>query len=301
MYHLSKELSGVVLPADTFGSHLKDGRTIDEVMEERNFEAAGGVLAEIWSQLVIDDHPVRSEYEAIRPTDDITQFSVTPSYKSRHLIQTQYMTVALKCEDKSCCLPPKTMIGKFFPDRRVPTLIPLKQTSFGPQALPVTQDVVKEELSFLDVFQRLAMESFLLPEDLKMKFNNKVPYDVYFPSLQKKVDQRICKSCGKYFSLKLSMIEHRQVCKKKRTQNHDEGPAKKRSHSCPTLISAREAVQDEFYEDEEEEENLEGSFEDDLEVTALRPVISVPAPGGVETIMNLKEWLKSPYQLISEL
>ena len=81
MYHLSKELSGVVLPADTFGSHLKDGRTIDEVMEERNFEAAGGVLAEIWSQLVIDDHPVRSEYVAIRPTDDITQFSVTPSYK----------------------------------------------------------------------------------------------------------------------------------------------------------------------------------------------------------------------------
>ena len=48
MYHLSKELSGIVLPADTFGSHLKDGQTIDDELDQRNFEAAGEVLAEVW-------------------------------------------------------------------------------------------------------------------------------------------------------------------------------------------------------------------------------------------------------------
>ena len=70
------------------------------------------------------------------------------------------------------------------------------------------------------------------------------------------------------------------------------------------MISAVEVVPDEFceeLEEEEEEENLEDSVEDDLEVNGLRPVISVPASGGVETIVNLREWLKSPYQLISEL
>ena len=90
MYHLSKELSGIVLPADTFGSHLKDGQTIDDELEQRNFEAAGEVLAEVWSNLVIDDHPVKAEYVAMKPTKDITRYTVTASFKSRQLITTQY-------------------------------------------------------------------------------------------------------------------------------------------------------------------------------------------------------------------
>ena len=52
---------------------------------------------------------------------------------------------------------------------------------------------------------------------------------------------------------------------------------------------------------EEEDQNLEDSIEAVLEVNAVRSVISVPAAGGIETIVNLKEWLKSPYQLISDL
>ena len=54
-------------------------------------------------------------------------------------------------------------------------------------------------------------------------------------------------------------------------------------------------------DDEEEDQNLEDSIEAILEVNAVRSVISVPAAGGIETIVNLKEWLKSPYQLISDL
>ena len=303
MYHLSKELSGIVLPADTFGTHLKDGTTIDEDLEEQNFEAAGEVLAEVWSRLVIDDHPVTSEYVAMKPLADLTGFTVSAAYKSRHLIQTQYMTVALKCEDRSCCKPPKTIISNFFPGRRVPTLIPFKHTQSGPVALPLTADVATEELNFLDVFQRLALESTLLPPDLKTKYNMMVPYDVYFPTLQQKVEQRVCKTCGKYFALKLSLKEHKQVCSSKRSRSDDGFRAQKRIR-IPNIVAALE-VEDEFFEGEEEEEeekqNLEDSIEAALEVNALRPVISVPTSGGIETIVNLKEWLKSPYQLISDL
>ena len=164
MYHLSKELAGIVLPADTYGTHLKDGKTVDEVLEEKNFKAAGEVLAEVWSNLIIDDHPVTSEYVEEKPSELITNFSATPAFKSRHLIQTQYMTIALKCDDPMCCSPPKTIIHNFFPGRRVPALIPFKLTGSGPKALPLSPDVTKEALSFLDVFQRLAMEDILMPE-----------------------------------------------------------------------------------------------------------------------------------------
>ena len=64
-------------------------------------------------------------------------------------------------------------------------------------------------------------------------------------------------------------------------------------------------VLDEFLAEAEDEErrqeNLEDSVDDVLEQQSMRPLISVPAAGGIETIVNLKEWLKLPYQLISEL
>ena len=51
-------LAGLVLPADTFGSHLHNGETIDEELEKKNFEAAGRVLAEIWDKMEIDGKPL---------------------------------------------------------------------------------------------------------------------------------------------------------------------------------------------------------------------------------------------------
>ena len=48
MVPLSHDLSGVILPYDTYGSHLDgNGNTIDVELEKRNFCAAGEVLKEI--------------------------------------------------------------------------------------------------------------------------------------------------------------------------------------------------------------------------------------------------------------
>ena len=130
---------GVVLPADTYGSHLHNGETIDDNLEKANFEAAGATLAEIWNGLVIDGKALVSEYISEEVDQETKDFQVTSLYKSRHLIQTQYMTVVLKCDDRSCCSSFKTAIGRFFPGRRIPPLIPVKFTSFGPVALELGQ------------------------------------------------------------------------------------------------------------------------------------------------------------------
>ena len=58
MAPLSKELSGVLLPHDKFGSHLdSQNRTIDEELETKNFQFAGESLAEIWSEMIYDKFP----------------------------------------------------------------------------------------------------------------------------------------------------------------------------------------------------------------------------------------------------
>ena len=52
---LSKELSGIVLPHDSFGTHLNEnGKTIDNVKELENLKKAGELLSEISSEITID-------------------------------------------------------------------------------------------------------------------------------------------------------------------------------------------------------------------------------------------------------
>ena len=63
MAPFSKTLAGVLLPHDTFSTHLdSQRRTTDVELEKQNFKAAGKLLAEIWNDLVLDKFPVVSEY-----------------------------------------------------------------------------------------------------------------------------------------------------------------------------------------------------------------------------------------------
>lgn len=63
MAPLSRELAGLVLPHDAFGSHLNSrNETVDQNLEKRNFEKAGGVLADVWKAVNIDGFSVEAEY-----------------------------------------------------------------------------------------------------------------------------------------------------------------------------------------------------------------------------------------------
>ena len=149
--------------------------------------------------------PLIAEYVPEGVDDETKGFQVSATFKSRHLIQTQYMTIVLKCDDPLCCSPFKTDIDRFFPGRRVSPLIPIKFSTSGPVALDLEPNVHQKKLNFLDVFSRLVMEKQLLPANLKTKYNRKVPYNVYFPTLQEKVEDRTCRLCGQYFSVKISL------------------------------------------------------------------------------------------------
>ena len=62
MVKFSKELSGVVLPHDNFGSHLNaKGKTINKELE-KNFGYVGEILGKIWSSMIIDGHAFLAEF-----------------------------------------------------------------------------------------------------------------------------------------------------------------------------------------------------------------------------------------------
>ncbi|CAB3979549.1 Hypothetical predicted protein [Paramuricea clavata] len=59
MAPLSHDLAGVVLPHDTYGTHLSArNETVDKELEVKNFAKAGETLAEIWGKTVIDGYDI---------------------------------------------------------------------------------------------------------------------------------------------------------------------------------------------------------------------------------------------------
>ena len=126
---LSKNTSGAILPFDTYRTHLDaSNKTIDMELEIKNFKAAGEILAEIWSESIIDGHPVNAAY--INPQECSIDTTESERWKRVHVQQSQYILKIVKCNDPSCCKFCTNYIT-YFPERFLPPIVPLKSTVDG--------------------------------------------------------------------------------------------------------------------------------------------------------------------------
>ena len=129
MAPLTKDTSGVILQFDAFGPHLDaSNKTIDMELEKKNFKAAGEILAEIWSESIINGHPIKARY--VDPQErsiDTTEIEV---WKNVHVQQSQYMLQIVKCTDQRCCKF-RTNYLTYVPERFLPPPVPLKCTVDG--------------------------------------------------------------------------------------------------------------------------------------------------------------------------
>ena len=311
MYPLSKALTGVVLPYETFGSHLDgQGKTVDTELEEKNFKAAGKILADIWDGMEVDGHRVTAKYIDDPAKDETKVYKTTNLFKSTHVLETQYFTVILKCDDRSCCQPFKTKVDIFFPNRRIPALIPFKYSQTGPVALQLEKDVSKEIIEFHDVFARIVLESTLAPQFLLEKYENKIPFDTFFPSLQDKVEKRTCSECKKYHSSIKSLTAHKRTAHAKKRGGKRRGRNVQGINNDASnfiddqldddLEDAQEQVMDDL-EDRQLEaviaEEIEDEFDEFAEDMNEEPgiTVSIPFTSTLVKIMDLREWLKSPW------
>ena len=136
-----------------------DGKTVDEELEKANFASAGQTLSEVWSGMVIDNHPVISEY--IEPDksemnrDDLRTVSV--QWRTKHVRESQYCTQVMKCEDSGCCRPPRSSIFMLLSSRFLPPPIPLMQMPEGLKAPEPRNQTGSKFLALIlkpDVFPR---------------------------------------------------------------------------------------------------------------------------------------------------
>ena len=76
------------------------------------------------------------------------------------------------------------------------------------------------------------------------------------------------------------MKEHKRICKKAR--------------------NILEEDEEDTAQEVGEEQVLVENIQDELELVELRPLMSMTQRGGIEKIVNLKEWMKSPWSLMDE-
>lgn len=210
MAPLSRELAGLILPHEHYGSHLDaDGRTIDEQLEKVNFGFAGRTLSEVWGGMSIDSYPVISNY--IEPEKSEVKHdelrTVSFQWRAKHVRESQYCTQVVKCSDGGCCRPARSSIFKVLASRFLPPPFPLQQTSEGLKA----PEPDSHESKFMSLFLALAFNNQdILPRSLAGY--KSLPFDAYCPSVQSVLMRRICKECGLYHASLTSLKAHTRTC-----------------------------------------------------------------------------------------
>ncbi|XP_065172504.1 uncharacterized protein [Atheta coriaria] len=208
---LSRELSGLILPHDSYGNHLDEqGRTKDHDLEKKNFQKAAEVLSEVWKKMVIDGHDVVAEY--VEPDDKAESFVPdlpSPQWCSEHVRESQYLLQVLKCDGRACCGHVRSSLRSILPECFMISPYPILQSSSGLCILKPQEHDGKTIATFL-----LRLSLGISPTHNGF---NKMPYDLYCPSLQKDRQQlleRTCQWCGLYFCTKKKVKEHVNSCHK---------------------------------------------------------------------------------------
>lgn len=91
MAPLSRDLAGLILDHEKLGKHLNQkAETIDVELERKNFDHAGRVLAEIWSETVIDNFPTIAKYVEPENSEIDGSERVSAEWKSIHVRESHY-------------------------------------------------------------------------------------------------------------------------------------------------------------------------------------------------------------------
>lgn len=213
MAPLSRQLSGVILPHEHFGTHLdSNGKTIDLELEKMNFEYAGEALAKIFSDTVIDGFPVITEFVKPECDDEIFHdyhdFN-DETWKMDHVRSSQYLLQVVKCSNQSCCPSPRSSFLDFFPNRFLPPPVCLQ---YNPKIK--LADPKDTNSSFATLFQSISINGSSI-----------IAYDKYCPSIADIIKERVCIDCD-YYCASIEMLKNHRKKIHKRIVNTKKKPRK---------------------------------------------------------------------------
>ena len=211
---LKESLTKLALPRKQFTSHMDDaGQVMDESLEKNNIKAAGETLSEIWNEISYESHPIVAKY--VEPSDEPEGkrwegVNHDERWKAEHVRQSQYCLQIVRCDNDVCCGPWRSNLKGVLSERFIPPPIPFIQGDNGPEAPEPHQNQLGAVQfgQFGSLFMRITMSS-VLPRAVQ---NYRIiPYDLYCPSIQAHLNQRICKWCGLYHVSQKALKPHTRI------------------------------------------------------------------------------------------
>lgn len=154
MAPFSKPLAGLIQKHDNFGSYLdSQGKTIDSELQIQNFEHTGKLLAEIWSEIIIDSDPVFAEY---KNNEGVTlqPAAADPMWYDKRVRESQYFLQISKCNDVLYCGKIRSNIRQLLDDGYLRPPYHIVQTPEGPVVIPSPSKC--KDATFVSLFNSLA-------------------------------------------------------------------------------------------------------------------------------------------------
>ena len=204
MTALSKVLSGILLPHETFGTHLDLSRkTIDTNLEKRNFKTADEIWVKVWEKIVLDNFTVVADYVQNVAKDPV---DLNEKWISAHCRISRYLLQIVQCNDSKYCGHFQIAWKSVFSSRFLPAPVQMRQISEGP-AVPTVRNV-KVSDRFVDLWKRIDIQQLIPNSGF-----SQMSHGLYCPSLRAKVKNRVSRQCGIYYPSNAACKHRRQdVC-----------------------------------------------------------------------------------------
>ncbi|CAG8846408.1 23185_t:CDS:2, partial [Gigaspora margarita] len=179
MAPLSHDLAGIILPHDTFGSHLDEQlKTTDDELEKHNFKVAGEILASVWENTVINDP--EEHYQS-----RLDEKSV--AWIERHTMTCRYITQVVKCNDTSCCRPFRSGILQLLSNQFFSPPILVQQKSHGICAASINAS--DDTTHFSNFLLSTLMARKLIPPEMNLQHFS---FNWYSPTINKSINEYLC-------------------------------------------------------------------------------------------------------------
>ena len=210
MAPFSHDLTGIILPWDFFGSHLDAaGNTTDPELEVKNFFASQEIVSEVLSKTVINGF--ETDCQAVKVGCTLETEEPNHLWMAKHVLQTRYMLMIVKCSDTDCCKEFRTNWMSVFPSGFLPPPCIYKFGQSGIEAVEPSEylkNVQNKKFKFANLKERLLMK--VSPKAADTYF--RPPFDLYCPSMQPKLAKCICKTCGQFWPCEASKKRHWKAC-----------------------------------------------------------------------------------------
>ncbi|CAF1527501.1 unnamed protein product, partial [Rotaria sordida] len=145
-------------------------------------EKAGEVLAEIWSNTIIDSHPVMTSYVNISLTSQTSSY-INEQWCDRHVVQSQYTLQIVRYDSKTRCDEWRSKFPKIFPPYFLSPLVPFARNSSD---LVSAANDSKPRKFYGSLFQRLQLNRVVC-EEIE---SDSIPFDCFCTTVQQSLSKQ---------------------------------------------------------------------------------------------------------------